>query len=104
MRIAIGSDRARVPLKETVIAELKRLGQEVVDWARITPASRTITPTISRGEDALCSMIRPTVRCSSAVASPLRLRPTNFPAFVPGFVTIPISAHQGVEHDNMNVI
>jgi len=49
MRIAIGSDRARVPLKETVIAELKRLGQEVVDWARITPASRTITPTISRG-------------------------------------------------------
>jgi len=30
MRIAIGSDHAGVPLNETVIAELKRLGHQVV--------------------------------------------------------------------------
>ena len=32
------------------------------------------------------------------------MRPTSSLSFVPGFVTIPISLRQGVEHDNTNVI
>jgi len=31
MKIAVGADHAGVPLNETVIAELRRLGHEVVD-------------------------------------------------------------------------
>src|SRR5664279_4133781 len=83
MKIAVGADHAGVPLNETVIAELKRLGHEVVDCGTHDPSEPDDYPDYAEavGRAVLEGKAERAALCHDCY-----------------------SAHQGVEHDNMNVL
>ena len=105
MKVAVAADHAGVPLNETIIAELRRLGHEVVDLGTHDAKSGDDYP--DRAAD-LCHALqqgcaeRGVLICGSGVgASVAANKVTGIRA---GLAHDTYSAHQGVEHDNMNVL
>jgi len=105
MRVAVAADHAGVPLNETIIAELRGLGHEVVDLGTHDAKSADDYP--DRAAD-LCHAIlqgraeRGVLICGSGVgASVAANKITGIRA---GLAHDVYSAHQGVEHDDMNVL
>ena len=105
MRIAIGADHGGFPLKADVAALLSQLGHEVVDVGADTldPSddypdfARAVGQAVQRGE-----VERGIVICGSGVGACIaanKLRGVRA-----GVCHDTYSAHQGVEHDNMNVL
>jgi len=105
MRIAVGADHAGVPLNETVIAELKKLGHEVVDCGThdatkpddypdyaVLVASAVLNQGCERG----------ILICGSGVG--VSFAANKIRGIRAGLCHECYSAHQGVEHDDMNVI
>ena len=104
MRVAVGSDHAGYPLKADVIDELRRLGHEPIDKGTEGPApvdypdfAEAVGASVLSGESE-----RGIIICGSGVgASIAACKMTGIRAAV---CHDTYSAHQGVEHDDMNVL
>jgi ribose 5-phosphate isomerase B len=104
MRIAVASDHAGFALKSVVIDELKKQGQEVIDFGVDSPASVDFPDYAERVGRALQyqQAERGILICGSGVGMCIA---ANKLAGVRASIAHDIySAHQGVEHDSMNVL
>jgi RpiB/LacA/LacB family sugar-phosphate isomerase len=105
MRIAVGADHAGVPLYEVVIEELKRLGHEVVDCGTHDASKPDDYPDYAEavGRAVLDGKAeRAVLICGSGVGASVAAN--KLIGIRAGLCHDSYSAHQGVEHDNMNVI
>lgn len=105
MRIAVAADHAGVPLNEAVIAELRRLGHDVVDLGTHDPSQPDDYPDYAAavaGRVAAGECARGIVICGSGVGACVA---ANKVAGIRACMCHDTySAHQGVEHDDMNVL
>lgn len=105
MNIAIGCDHGGFALKQTVTDELKKLGHTVVDCGAyaLDPAddypdsARAVGAAIQRGDAE-----RGIVICGSGVGASVAA--TKMRGIRAGVCHDTYSAHQGVEHDDVNVL
>jgi ribose 5-phosphate isomerase B len=105
MRVAVAFDHRGVKLRERVLEELVALGHDIVDLGTDTDAVRIDYPDKARevGEALLSGDAeRGVLVCGSGVgASVAASKLAGIRAAICHDV---YSAHQGVEHDNMNVL
>jgi ribose 5-phosphate isomerase B len=105
MRVAVAFDHRGVRLRDTILAELEALGHETVDLGTDTEAERIDYPDKARelGEAILSrDAERGILVCGSGVgASIAACKLAGIRAAICHDV---YSAHQGVEHDDMNVL
>jgi ribose 5-phosphate isomerase B len=104
MRIVIGSDHAGVELKNLLAAQLRELQHEVIDVGThdTTPVDY---PDIAEavGEVILGGKAeRGVLICGSGVGASVAAN--KLPGIRAGLCHDTYSAHQGVEHDDMNVL
>jgi len=105
MRTAVGADHAGTPLNEVAITELRRLGHDVVDLGTHDPTqpddypdyAAAVAEEVTRGR---CE--RGLLICGSGVG--VAVAANKVPDIRAGMCHDTYSAHQGVEHDNMNVL
>jgi len=104
MRIAVGADHGGYPLKETIVRELERLGHQVVDKGTFSEAAvdypdyaEAVGRSIASGESE-----RGVVLCGSGVGASVAANKMRGVRAAVCHDTY--SAHQGVEHDDMNVL
>lgn len=105
MKLVVASDHGGVPLNEVVIAELRRLGHEVVDLGTHDANSGDDYPDhaealgrkVAGGE---CE--RGVLICGSGVGASVAANKVH--GVRAGLCHDTYSAHQGVEHDNCNVL
>jgi ribose 5-phosphate isomerase B len=105
MLIAVGADHAGVPANEKVIAELRRLGHEVVDKGTHDPSQPDDYPDYALAvarEVASGHCERGVLVCGSGVG--VSIAANKVPGIRAGVCHEVYSAHQGVEHDDMNVL
>jgi RpiB/LacA/LacB family sugar-phosphate isomerase len=104
MRIAVASDHAGLPLKDHVVPMLRALGHEVNDVGTRTPepvdypdyaVAGCVEVIAGRAERAI-------LFCGSGVG--MSIAANKLPGIRAGNVEDHYSAHQGVEHDDMNVL
>ncbi len=105
MRIAVGADHAGVPVNERVIAELRRLGHDVLDLGTHDGAQADDYPDYAAAvarEVAAGNCERGLLICGSGVGVTVA---ANKVAGIRACMCHDVySAHQGVEHDDMNVL
>src|ERR671938_1735220 len=105
MRVAVAFDHRGVRLRETVLSELDALGHETVDLGTDTDAERIDYPDKARelGE-ALQNRDadRGILICGSGVGASVAA--SKLPGIRAATCHDVYSAHQGVEHDNLNVL
>ncbi len=105
MKIAIAADHAGHPVKDTVIAEVRSAGHEAIDLGTNDPATPSDYPDVAA---AACTAIldgraaRGIVLCGSGVG--VAITANKFPGIRAGVCHDTYSAHQAVEHDDMNVL
>jgi ribose 5-phosphate isomerase B len=104
MRVALGCDHAGFPLKTVIAATLSGLGHEVVDCGTDSPApvdypdyasavaARVVEGTAERG----------ILLCGSGVGAAVAANKVR--GVRAGLCHDTYSAHQGVEHDDVNVL
>lgn len=104
MKLVIGSDHAGFPLKEEVRAFLTKAGHEVVDLGAYNTEpsdypdfAEKVGEAVRRGEAE-----RGIVLCGSGVG--VCIAANKIPGVRAGICHDTYSAHQGVEHDDMNVL
>ena len=104
MRVAVGSDHGGLPLKRTVVDELRRLGHDVIDKGTFDETSvdypdfaEAVGMSIITGEAG-----RGIVLCGSGVGASVAAN--KMPGIRAAVCHDTYSAHQGVEHDDMNVL
>jgi ribose 5-phosphate isomerase B len=104
MRVAIGTDHAGFPLKAEIVAELERLGHEVVDKGAFdtTPVdypdyAEAVARSVVSGEAE-----RGVILCGSGVGASVAAN--KIPGVRAAVCHDTYSGHQGVEHDDMNVL
>lgn len=104
MKLAIGSDHAGFPLKELVREHLAKAGHEVVDLGAYNTEpsdypdfAEKVGLAVKRGEAE-----RGIVICGSGVG--VCISANKIPGIRAGICHDTYSAHQGVEHDDMNVL
>jgi ribose 5-phosphate isomerase B len=105
MKIAVASDHAGVPLNEDIIAELARLGHEVVDLGTHDAFAADDYPDFAAmvGEQVAGGRCeRGILVCGSGVG--VSVAANKFKGIRAGLCHDHYSAHQGVEHDDMNVL
>lgn len=104
MRIAVGTDHAGFPLKAPAIAELQRLGDEVVDFGSHNEEpsdypdfAQAVAEAVMRDE-----VERGLLLCGSGVGASVAAN--KVPGVCAATCHDTFSAHQGVEDDDMNVL
>lgn len=105
MRIAVGADHAGYPLNEKIIAALESLGHEVLDFGTHDGAQPDDYPdyayrvalSVQRGEAE-----RGVLVCGSGVGASIAAN--KLKGVRAALCQDTYSAHQGVEHDDMNVL
>jgi RpiB/LacA/LacB family sugar-phosphate isomerase len=104
MRVAIGSDHAGFELKQTLARYLEELGHEVLDLGTDSTApvdypdfAEAIGLAVRDGRAQRGVLI-----CGSGVGASVAAN--KVPGIRAGLTHDTYSAHQGVEHDDMNVI
>lgn len=104
MRIAIGSDHAGFELKEYLAAFLRRQGFQVVDMGTCNKDPVDYPDFAEAVGIALQSgqADRGVLICCSGVGASVAA--TKIPGIRAGLCHDTYSAHQGVEHDNMNIL
>ena len=104
MKISIGADHAGYLLKQEVIAHLKELGHEVIDLG--TNSTNPVDyPDYAEavGNSILDGTVKRAVLiCGSGVGASVAAN--KMPGIRAGLCHDTYSAHQGVEHDDMNVL
>lgn len=104
MRIALGSDHAGLPLKQMLAVELARLGHEVLDLG-VHDASPSDYPDIAETVGLVVGdgrAERGLVLCGSGVGASVAAN--KLPGIRAGLCHDTYSAHQSVEHDDINVL
>jgi len=105
MRVAVAFDHRGVKLRERVLEELAALGHDIVDLGTDTEAVRIDYPVKARelGEAILAGDAeRGVLVCGSGVGASVAA--CKLPGIRAAICHDMYSAHQGVEHDNMNVL
>lgn len=111
MRIAVGADHAGCPLNERIIEELKRAGHEVIDFGTHDASApddypdyaRLVGESIQRGvSGAGDGAERGILICGSGVGASVAANKLRGVRACLCHDTY--SAHQGVEHDDINVL
>ncbi len=104
MRIAIGADHAGFELKEKLLSYLQELGQEAIDVGthNTTPVdypdyAEAVGLAVLEGRADRAILI-----CGSGVGASVAVN--KVPGIRAGMCHDTYSAHQGVEHDEMNVL
>ena len=104
MRIAVGTDHAGFPLKAPAIAELESLGHEVLDKGTDSTEAvdypdyaQAVAEAVMRGEAD-----RGLLLCGSGVGACVAAN--KVPGVRAATCHDTYSAHQGVEHDDANVL
>ena len=104
MRIVIGSDHAGFLLKEDLVQQLRKLGYDVLDVG--TNSTDPVDyPDFAQavGQAILSNQAdRGVLICGSGVGACVAVN--KMPGIRAGICHDTYSAHQGVEHDNMNVL
>jgi ribose 5-phosphate isomerase B len=104
MKIVVANDHAGFPIKEAVLEAIKEAGHEVIDLGTYT-ADRVDYPDFA--EKAGRALIageadRAVVICGSGIG--VNITANKMKGVYAGLVSDIYSAHQGVEHDNMNML
>ena len=105
MKVAVAFDHRGVPLREAVLASLEAAGADVVDLGVETGDVRVDYPDVAR---ALGMAIRSgqaergVLVCGSGVGASIAA--SKIPGIRAAVCHDMYSAHQGVEHDDMNVL
>jgi ribose 5-phosphate isomerase B len=105
MRVAVAFDHRGVKLRERVLAELRELGHEPVDLGTDKPEPRVDYPDKAREVgNAIRSGAaeRGVFVCGSGVGASVAA--CKIDGIRAGLCHDTYSAHQGVEHDDMNVL
>ena len=105
MKVAVAFDHRGVKLRERLLEELATLGHDVVDLGTDTDAVRIDYPVKARelGEAILAGDAeRGVLVCGSGVGASVAA--CKLPGIRAAICHDMYSAHQGVEHDNMNVL
>ncbi len=105
MKIAVGTDHGGFALKQAVVDEVKKLGHAVLDCGAASydaaddypDFTRAVGQAIQRGEAE-----RGIVICGSGVGAAIAANKMR--GVRASLCHDTYSAHQGVEHDNMNVL
>ncbi len=104
MRIAVGCDHAGFPLKGPTTAEARRLGHEVIDLGThgadavdYPDFAEAVANAVARGDADRGLLI-----CGSGVGASIAANKVSGVRAATCHDTY--SAHQGVEHDDMNVL
>lgn len=105
MRIAIASDHAGYPLKTHLAEYLRSHGHAVEDLGADNAETPVDYPDFARavGEAVVSGTVtRGIIVCGSGVGASIAAN--KLPGIYAGLCHDTYSAHQGVEHDNMNVL
>jgi ribose 5-phosphate isomerase B len=105
MKLVISADHAGFPLKEDVRAYLTKAGHEIVDLGAYTGDQPDDYPDFAEkvGEAILAGVAkRGILICGSGVG--VCVAANKIPGIRAGMCHDTYSAHQGVEHDDMNVV
>ena len=104
MKIAIGADHAGFEMKESVRSWLSSLGHEVIDLGTRDPAPVDYPDFAEAVGKAILdgNAERGIVICGSGVGASVAA--SKLPGVRAGLCHDTYSAHQGVEHDHMNVL
>ena len=105
MRVAVGFDHRGVRLREDVIGAVDSAGHEVVDLGVETDAVRVDYPDLARdvaGAIRGGRAERGVLVCGSGVGASIAA--SKIPGIRAAICHDVYSAHQGVEHDDMNVL
>ncbi|MGZ4257790.1 MAG: ribose 5-phosphate isomerase B [Gaiellaceae bacterium] len=105
MKVAVAFDHRGVKLREKVLAELGELGHEIVDLGTDRPEPRVDYPDKAREvAEAIHggAAERGVFVCGSGVGASVAA--CKFAGIRAGLCHDTYSAHQGVEHDDMNVL
>jgi ribose 5-phosphate isomerase B len=104
MKITIGSDHAGFPLKQELVTHLRQSGHEVIDLGtnNTDPVdypdyAEAVGKSILNGQVGRAVLI-----CGSGVGASVAAN--KMPGVRAGLCHDTYSAHQGVEHDDMNVL
>jgi ribose 5-phosphate isomerase B len=105
MKIAVAADHAGYPLKQIVLDDLRVTGHNATDLGTHDPTpdddypdfAELVCETVRRGDAE-----RAVVICGSGVG--VTVAANKFPGIRAGLCHDHYSAHQGVEHDDMNVL
>ena len=104
MRVAIGADHAGFTLKEDLAKELRKLGHEVLDLGT-NSAAPVDYPDFAQavGQVVIAHQVdRGVLICGSGVGASVAVN--KMPGIRAAVCHDTYSAHQGVEHDDMNVL
>src|SRR3954454_8890720 len=105
MKVAVAFDHRGVKLRERILEELDALGHETVDLGTATDAVRIDYPDKARelGDSILSGDAeRGILVCGSGVGASVAV--CKLPGIRGAICHDVYSAHQGVEHDDMNVL
>jgi ribose 5-phosphate isomerase B len=104
MRVAVACDHAGFPLKEPVLAELTKLGVEALDFGVASPDTVDFPDYAARVGRALQQdqAERGILICGSGVG--MAIAACKMKGVRASVTHDTYSAHQGVEHDSMNVM
>jgi len=105
MLVAVGADHAGFSLKQDLVAYLKELGHEVQDVGAHRPDPNDDYPDFAQAvAEAIVNgrTERGVLICGSGVGASVAAN--KIPGIRAGLCHDTYSAHQGVEHDDMNVL
>lgn len=105
MKLAIAADHAGYSLKETLFEYLRAQGHDVVDLGTDDPSHASDYPDFAEAvahKVVAGEVERGIVVCGSGVGASIAAN--KVPGIYAALCHDTYSAHQGVEHDNMNVI
>ena len=104
MRVAIACDHAGFPLKDAVIEAVKKAGHEPIDLGTSSTDRVDFPDFAEKAGRAIISgdADRGIVMCGSGVGVCITIN--KIKGIYAGLISDVYSAHQGVEHDEMNVI
>jgi RpiB/LacA/LacB family sugar-phosphate isomerase len=104
MRVVVGSDHAGYEMKQQIVAHVKALGHEVLDVGTHSTAPADYPDYAEAAGMAVMGnkADRGIMICGSGVGASIAIN--KIPGIRAGVCHDCYSAHQGVEHDNMNVL
>lgn len=104
MKVAVACDHGGFPLKETVLETVRAAGHEAIDLGTFTPEMIDYPDITQRAGLAIQSgrADRAVVVCGSGVGACVAAN--KMTGIYAAICHDTYSAHQGVEHDNMNVL
>lgn len=104
MRFAVAADHAGFALKGPAVAQLQSLGHEVTDLGGVGTAGDDYPDFARAAGEAIVSglVARAVVICGSGVGASIAA--TKIPGVRAAVCHDTWSAHQGVEHDDMNIL